>query len=403
MIESHAHRVPVHGGVQQRHDGARRCVPCTRGRVLLGAVCSGHAGIRCRPNRVVVRRKPYSEWKENARGGFYFSLYPNDLVYAEHKKAGWKFTVQNADSTLEKMRTQTSAFVYFVGGSISTASITIRTHDNALRHPSLGVKTLKNFPQIPGRCSGQRLPRSQGNAAEIADSSKKEAVMSYRMRDRQQSRAHQHARTACCETDQRHTVPIEDISALDAGKPPRHAFGCRAFRFGAKRNGGVRVRRKVFTCGVLLPYTRSTAATCRRGTRAASLTLPAKNASAAARHRQNRQPGGNVWRCAANTRSGSFCIPRTRRDKRDMTIWRQPPLHILPALFGNRLLPAAPTMAATPRSITAMPFCALCRPLRSPVYGLLPWEGLHHLQPAEPIQSGGFDLMEPFRQLWICM
>ena len=78
-------------------------------------------------------------------------------MYVEHK-SGLKFTVQNADSTLEKTRTQTSAFAYFVSGSISTASITIRTHDNAYGIPSLGVKTLKTFHKYQVDVLGNVFP-----------------------------------------------------------------------------------------------------------------------------------------------------------------------------------------------------------------------------------------------------
>ena len=66
------------------------------------------------------------------------------IVYVEHK-SGLKFTVQNADSTLEKTRTQASAFVYFVSGGISGGTITVRTHDNSYGIPSLGLKTLKSL------------------------------------------------------------------------------------------------------------------------------------------------------------------------------------------------------------------------------------------------------------------
>ena len=96
------------------------------------------------PNRAVVAHKPYSEWQEMREEDFVFSLYPNDLVYVEHKSE-LKFTVQNADSTLEKTRTQASAFVYFVSGGISGGTITVRTHDNSYGIPSLGLKTLKSL------------------------------------------------------------------------------------------------------------------------------------------------------------------------------------------------------------------------------------------------------------------
>lgn len=139
---------------------------------------------------------------------FIFSLYPNDLVYVEHK-SGLKFTLQNADSTLEKTRTQTSAFAYFVSGSISTASITIRTHDNAYGIPSLGVKTLKTFHKYQVDVLGNVFPVHKETAGRnSADSSKKEAVMSYRCVI-VSNPAHISTRSEqlVVETDERHTVP----------------------------------------------------------------------------------------------------------------------------------------------------------------------------------------------------
>lgn len=57
------------------------------------------------------------------------------------------------------------------------------------------------------------------------------------------------------ETDERHTVPIEDISALMLGKPPRHAFGCRAFRFGAKTERRCSCATKsIYPAACWLPY-----------------------------------------------------------------------------------------------------------------------------------------------------
>lgn len=118
------------------------------------------------PNRAVVQGKPYSEWKEMREEDFIFSLYPNDLVYVEHK-SGLKFTLQNADSTLEKTRTQTSAFCIFCGRKHFYSFYHHPHARQCLWHPKPWRQNTENFPQIPGRCSGQRLPRSQGNAAEI--------------------------------------------------------------------------------------------------------------------------------------------------------------------------------------------------------------------------------------------
>ena len=282
---------------------------------------TGITGCRCvadtlkpeLPNRAVVQGKPYSEWKEMREEDFIFSLYPNDLVYAEHK-SGLKFTLQNADSTLEKTRTQTSAFVYFVGGSISTASITIRTHDNAYGIPSLGVKTLKTFHKYQVDVLGNVFPVHKETRQNSADSSKKRRLCPP-MRS-STTRTSKHAqRTACCGNGRAPHRAHRGHQRADAGKPPRHAFGCRAFRFGAKRNGGVRVRRKAFTLRRAAAIRAAQPPAC-RGTRAAFADAARQKRLAAARHRQNRQPGGMSAALCGKTQEAAFCIPRTRRDKR---------------------------------------------------------------------------------------
>ena len=108
------------------------------------------------PNRAVVAFRPYSEWKEMREENFLFSVYPNDLLWVEHKKS-LTFTIQNKDSTLDKTWETPHAFVYFVSGGISTASLTVRTHDNTYAIPSLGVKTLKSLKKyqvdVLGNCT----------------------------------------------------------------------------------------------------------------------------------------------------------------------------------------------------------------------------------------------------------
>jgi CRISPR-associated endonuclease Csn1 len=96
------------------------------------------------PNRAVVANKPYSEWKEMKEEDFLFSLYPNDLIEVEHKKA-LKLTVVNNKSTLAKNILLPKALVYYMGGNISSACIVVRTPEGAYEIQSLGVKTLKSI------------------------------------------------------------------------------------------------------------------------------------------------------------------------------------------------------------------------------------------------------------------
>ena len=111
------------------------------------------------------------------------------------------------------------------------------------------------------------------------------------------------------ETDERHTVPIEDISALML-ESRRATLSAAALSALAQNGTAVFVcDEKHLPCGVLLP-------SC-RGTRAAFADAARqKTLLAAARHRQNRQPGGMSGAVRQNTRSGLFAFPRTRRDKR---------------------------------------------------------------------------------------
>ena len=112
------------------------------------------------------------------------------------------------------------------------------------------------------------------------------------------------------ETDERHTVPIEDISALML-ESRRATLSAAALSALAQNGTAVFVcDEKHLPCGVLLPPA------C-RGTRAAFADAARqKTLLAAARHRQNRQPGGMSGAVRQNTRSGLSAFPRTRRDKR---------------------------------------------------------------------------------------
>lgn len=117
------------------------------------------------------------------------------------------------------------------------------------------------------------------------------------------------------ETDERHTVPIEDISALML-ESRRATLSAAALSALAQNGTAVFVcDEKHLPCGVLLPYAQHSRQLAAARAQL-SLTLPAKTLLAAACHRQNRQSGGMSGAVRQNTRSGLFAFPRTRRDKR---------------------------------------------------------------------------------------
>ena len=94
------------------------------------------------------------------------------------------------------------------------------------------------------------------------------------------------------ETDERHTVPIEDISALML-ESRRATLSAAALSALAQNGTAVFVcDEKHLPCGVLLPYAQHS------------------------RHCQNRKSGRMSGAVRQNTRSGLSAFPRTRRDKR---------------------------------------------------------------------------------------
>ena len=93
------------------------------------------------PNKACVAYKNYTDWKEMKDSDFLFSVYPNDLLRVRAKK-DIKFTVSNKDSTLPREILHNDVFVYYVSAGISTASLTVITHDNSYKVNSLGLKTL---------------------------------------------------------------------------------------------------------------------------------------------------------------------------------------------------------------------------------------------------------------------
>ncbi len=81
------------------------------------------------------------EWKKMNEEDFVFSLYSNDLIKIV-KKTPLKFTVKQKGSSLQKEIFRNEIYTYYVGADISTASISVRTHDNAYESRGNGIKSL---------------------------------------------------------------------------------------------------------------------------------------------------------------------------------------------------------------------------------------------------------------------
>ena len=96
------------------------------------------------PNKACIAYKPHSEWKEMRDENFIFSLYPNDLIRVTHKK-GLKLSKSQKDSSLADSMTATNILLYYSTANISTAAISVRTHDNSYEKGSLGIKTLEKL------------------------------------------------------------------------------------------------------------------------------------------------------------------------------------------------------------------------------------------------------------------
>jgi len=88
------------------------------------------------PNKAVAHSKPYELWPEMQDEDFIFSLYPNDLVRFIHKSSV-------AATCWDKSKINlTDSYVYYIKANISTASISVESHDRSHSIPSLGVKSL---------------------------------------------------------------------------------------------------------------------------------------------------------------------------------------------------------------------------------------------------------------------
>jgi len=96
------------------------------------------------PNKASVAAKSYAEWKEMKDEDFLWSVYPNDLLYIEHKKE-MKFTKVFKDARINNEMFANKVFVYYNSADISTGSIKIITDDNGYMIRGLGIKTISNI------------------------------------------------------------------------------------------------------------------------------------------------------------------------------------------------------------------------------------------------------------------
>lgn len=109
------------------------------------------------PNKACVAFKPYNEWKEMRDEDFIFSLYPNDLIKATHKKQ-LKLTIAQKESTLPESYEIKSELLYFVSAGISSAALTCRNHDGSYKIDSMGIKTLASLEKYTVDVLGDYYP-----------------------------------------------------------------------------------------------------------------------------------------------------------------------------------------------------------------------------------------------------
>lgn len=96
------------------------------------------------PSKACVAFKAYSEWREMKEEDFLFSLYPNDLFEATHRRA-LKLTKQQKESSLPESKETKSVLLYFKGADISSAAISGITNDNSYGTRGVGIKTLEKI------------------------------------------------------------------------------------------------------------------------------------------------------------------------------------------------------------------------------------------------------------------
>ena len=93
------------------------------------------------PQKASVAGKAYDKWAQMDDRNFVFTLYPGDLIHVEAKKL-INLKARSKEATGEPELLRKEWMVYYVKASISTASITVTTHDRKYEKDSLGIKTL---------------------------------------------------------------------------------------------------------------------------------------------------------------------------------------------------------------------------------------------------------------------
>jgi len=97
------------------------------------------------PNKAIVAAKPYEEWPEMKEEDFLFSLYPNDLVWLEHKKSlPLKLNKHNETGSLVDKIEKKGEYLYFKGVGIGDSAMVAINHDNSYEFKS-STKTLVAF------------------------------------------------------------------------------------------------------------------------------------------------------------------------------------------------------------------------------------------------------------------
>ena len=116
------------------------------------------------PNKVVTRNKPYEEWKIVDDSKFICSIYPSDAIkfYSNNYVKLDHINKNTKDNLVYNTK---SELVYFSNASISTASITIKTHDGKYMKASLGIKTLNKIQKyevdVLGNYKEVKLPEKR--------------------------------------------------------------------------------------------------------------------------------------------------------------------------------------------------------------------------------------------------
>lgn len=112
-----------------------------------------YAGIL--PNKAIAAAKPYERWTDmTLEYKFLFTLYPNDLIYVEHRSG---FELTKTDESKHKIMCN-KAYLYYVSANSCGGAIKARNHDNSYAIKSLGAKTLQHMSKYSVDVLGNVYP-----------------------------------------------------------------------------------------------------------------------------------------------------------------------------------------------------------------------------------------------------